>query len=654
MILLKPGEYRVFLFKLHTIPAVKMNYLSVNNISKSFGEKILFKELSFGLNKGEKVALIANNGAGKTSLLRILAVPGTQDSGDVIRRQGLKLGFLEQEPLFDESRTIKMLFESEKNQAISAIKAYNKALSDQLVNHSEETQKAFEKASEAMEHSDAWDYERKMTELLTKFNITNLDQKIFSLSGGQKKRLALALALLDKPDLLLLDEPTNHLDIEMVEWLEQYLIQSPVTLLMVTHDRYFLDRICTKIIELEAGKLYTYKGNFSFYLEKKSLREEVSQAENDKARQLMKKELEWIRRMPKARTTKSKARIEAFKDISEKAVPKTKARDLNFHIKMSRMGGKILEFQKVSKHYDDIKILDEFSYSFIKGERIGIIGKNGVGKTSFLNVLAGKENADSGKVITGETIIFGYYTQDGIQVKEDKKVIDVIKDIAEVIVMGNGSSLTASQFLFQFMFTADMQYTMVSKLSGGEKRRLNLLTVLVKNPNFLILDEPTNDLDIFTLNKLEEFLSEFSGCLILVSHDRYLLDKLTDHLFIFEGNGVVENFYGSYTDYRDIKDESEKQQIKTKSDQKKIAVNAGQPAKPNKKNKLTYKERIEFQQLEKEITEKENEKKTIEEALSSGFNSYDEMERMSRRIAILIDEIEQKTLRWIDLAGSSE
>jgi len=428
-----------------------MNYLSVYNLSKSFGEKILFHDISFGLNKGDKVGLIANNGAGKTSLLRILAIPGFQDTGSVIRRQGLTLGFLEQEPSFDESHTIRTLFESEKNKAVSAIKAYSKALKEQSVNHSGETQKAFEKAIEAMDHSDAWDYERKMTELLTKFNITNIEQKISSLSGGQKKRLALALTLFDKPDLLLLDEPTNHLDIEMVEWLEQYLIQSPVTLLMVTHDRYFLDRICTRIIELDGGKLYTYNGNFSFYLEKKSLREEVSKAESDKARQLMKKELEWIRRMPKARTTKSKARIDAFKDIREKAAPTTKVRDINFRIKMSRMGGKILEFQKVSKRYDDIKILDEFSYSFIKGERIGIIGKNGAGKTSFLNVLAGKERADSGKVLTGETIIFGYYTQDGIQVKEDKKVIDVIKDIAEVIVMGNGSSLTASQFLFQFM-----------------------------------------------------------------------------------------------------------------------------------------------------------------------------------------------------------
>lgn len=630
-----------------------MNYLSVINLSKSFGEKILFQNLSFGLDKGDKVALIANNGAGKTSLLKILATSDTQDKGEVIKRQAIRLGFLEQEPSLDDSITIKVLVENTNNQAVAAIKEYHKALKEQSVIHSEETQKAFEKASLTMDHLDAWDYERRMKELLTKFLITNLDQKIGSLSGGQKKRLALALALLEKPDLLLLDEPTNHLDIEMVEWLEQYLIQTPVTLLMVTHDRYFLDRICNKIIELEGGKLYTYKGNFSYYLEKKSLREEASKAETDKARQLMKKELEWLRRMPKARTTKSKARIEAFNDISEKAASKKIVRDINFQIKMSRIGGKILEFQKVSKHYNDIKILDTFSYSFNKGERIGIIGKNGVGKTSFLNVLAGLENPDSGNVITGETIVFGYYTQEGLKLKEDKKVIDVIKDIAEVIVMGNGSSLSASQFLFQFMFTAEMQHTLVSKLSGGEKRRLNLLTVLVKNPNFLILDEPTNDLDIFTLNKLEEFLSDFGGCLILVSHDRYLLDKLTDHLFIFDGDGMVMNFYGSYTGYRFAKDEEEKQQMKFKSADKKNQRKFDQPAKPAKKSKLTFKEKIEFEQLEKEITELENEKMTIEESISSGFNSYDDLERLSKRIALLINEIENKTLRWIDLADYS-
>jgi len=628
-----------------------MNYLSAENISKSFTDKVLFSNLSFGLNKGDKVAMIAGNGAGKTSLLRILAGKDAPDNGKLILRNGIKVGFLEQDPDFNQSLSITKYIENSHSEVFTIIRDYKKALEIQSENYTEETHGIFETASTKMDQYHAWDYERRIIELLTRFNITDLEQSIDTLSGGQKKRLALAIVLLDNPDVLLLDEPTNHLDIEMIEWLEKHLSQSNITLLVVTHDRYFLDQVCNRIIELDYGKLYSYSGNYSYFLEKKAEREEIEKSEVDKARQLMKKELEWLRRMPKARTTKSKARIDSFYEISEKAAGNKIKQNINLEIKMTRVGGKILELEKVSKSYDNLKILHHFDYIFKKGERVGIIGKNGAGKTSFLNVLTGKEKSDSGKVIKGETTVFGFYTQEGLKVDENKKVIDVVKDIAEVIITGNGSTLTASQFLHHFLFPAELQHTLVSKLSGGEKRRLLLLTVLIKNPNFLIMDEPTNDLDIPTLNKLEEFLSDFGGCLILVSHDRYFLDKLIDHLFIFKGEGVIHDYYGTYSDYKLSNERLLKTQSKSNATRRKAGKENPDLSVPKEKTKLTYKENLELANLEKEINELEKEKNNLEKAITSGDKNYEELETISKRIANMIKEIDEKTTRWLELAS---
>jgi ATP-binding cassette subfamily F protein uup len=631
-----------------------MNYLSAENISKSFTEKELFSNLSFGINKGDKVAMIAGNGAGKTTLLKVLAGKEFPDSGKVVMRNGIKVGFLEQDPDFNQAVSINQFIERSHSEVFTIIRDYKKALEAQSENYTDETHAIFETASTRMDQYHAWDYERKITELLTRFSITDLEQTIDTLSGGQKKRLALALTLLDSPDVLLLDEPTNHLDIEMIEWLEKYLTQSNMTLLVVTHDRYFLDQVCNRIMEMESGKLFFYHGNYSYFLEKRAEREEVEKAGINKARQLMKKELEWLRRMPKARTTKSKARIDSFDEIRDKATGKKIQQNINLEIKMTRVGGKILEVEKVSKSYGDLKILEHFEYIFKKGERIGIIGKNGAGKTSFLNILTGKERADSGKVTRGETTVFGFYTQEGLKVNENKKVIDVVKDIAEVIITGNGSTLTASQFLHHFLFTAELQHTLVSKLSGGEKRRLLLLTVLIRNPNFLIMDEPTNDLDIATLNKLEDFLTDFGGCLILVSHDRYFLDKLVDHLFIFEGNGVIRDFYGTYSEYKLSNEILLKQQNRLSVPKSKSVKGDKDKSVIREKTKLTFKEKLEMEQLEKEINVLENEKSNLERTIISGDKNYEELETISHRISDTIKEIEIKTNRWMELASFTD
>ena len=527
-----------------------MNYLSVENISKSFGERVLFEGLNFGLNYGDKVALIANNGSGKTSMLKIIAgkdVPGT---GKVTVRNGIRIGYLEQEPIFNEKYTINELLYNSNAEVVKIIREYESALEMQTNDYNDITAERFEKASINMEKANAWNFDNELKQILSKFKIVNLDAKVGMLSGGQKKRLALALLLIDAPDMLLLDEPTNHLDIEMIEWLEEYLKNQNITLLMITHDRYFLDRVCNHILELEDGKLYHHKGNYSYFLVKRDERETNFNVELSKVGRLLKKELEWIRKTPQARTTKSKARVDNFENIKTKANSKKIKQELKLEVKMSRVGGKILELKKVYKSYDDLKILSGFDYTFKNGERIGIIGDNGVGKSTFLNIITQQEMPDSGKINVGETIIYGYFNQKGIQLKEDKRVIEVLKDIADVIVMSDSKKITASQLLEHFMFPSNMQYTYVSKLSGGEKRRLYLLTILMKNPNFLILDEPTNDLDLLTLNKLEEFLLDFKGCLILVSHDRYFMDKLTEHLFIFKGNGIIKDEYSSYSEYR--------------------------------------------------------------------------------------------------------
>jgi len=622
-----------------------MNYLSAENLSKTYGDKELFSNLNFGLHKGEKTALIANNGSGKSTLLKILVGNETTDTGQVTLRDGIKIAFLEQDPILENGQSIDELIKSSHTGFSKVIQDYEIALQATSTNSNSEAQKNLEIATAEMDHKNAWDYERRLKQLLSLFRITDTTKKIDILSGGEKKRLALALVLLDEPDLLILDEPTNHLDIDMIEWLEKYLSRSNLTLLMVTHDRYFLDRVCNHILEMSQGKFYFHNGNYEYFLQKKAEREEVRQVETDKARQLMKKELDWLRRMPKARTHKSKSRIQAFDGIKEKATGQIINQDLKLQVKVARIGGKILEIENLSKRYGDIKIVENFNYIFKKGERIGIIGRNGSGKTSLLNLMTGIEKPDHGKIETGGTIVFGYYKQAGIELTDNKKVIDFVKEIAEVVRMGDGNSISASKFLEHFMFPIETQYKLISQLSGGEKRRLNLLTVLIKNPNFLILDEPTNDLDLLVLNRLEEFLTNYSGCLILVSHDRYFLDKLTDHLFIFEGKAKVRDYYGRYSEYSF---EKEKQPAE-KQNQKKDAVEKQKARKPKVKTKLSFNEQREYESLEKEIEELEKEKAELESNINSGIQDYEELNKISKRIAELIELIDQKTLRWMEL-----
>ncbi|MBL6595051.1 MAG: ABC-F family ATP-binding cassette domain-containing protein [Flavobacteriales bacterium] len=617
-----------------------MNYLSVENISKSFGERVLFEGLNFGLNYGDKVALIANNGSGKTSMLKIIAgkdVPGT---GKVTLRNGIRIGYLEQEPVFNEKFTINELLYNSNAEVVKIIREYESALEMQTNDYNDTTAERFEKASINMEKVDGWNFDNELKQILSKFKIVDLEAKVEMLSGGQKKRLALALLLIDAPDLLLLDEPTNHLDIEMIEWLEEYLKNQNITLLMITHDRYFLDRVCNHILELEDGKLYHHKGNYSYFLVKRDERESNFNVELSKAGRLMKKELEWIRKSPKARTTKSKARVDNFEVIKTKATSKKIKQELKLEVKMSRVGGKILELKKVYKSYGDLKILSGFDYTFKNGERIGIIGKNGVGKSTFLNIITQSLKPDSGKINVGETIVYGYFTQKGIQLKHDKRVIEVLKDIAEVIVMSDNKKITASQLLEHFMFPSNMQYTYVSKLSGGEKRRLYLLTVLMKNPNFLILDEPTNDLDLLTLNKLEEFLLDFKGCLILVSHDRYFMDKLTDHLFIFKGNGIIKDEYSSYSEYR----AKLNKELKLEKKKEKVISDSTEKA-----NLFSYENRKEHKSLERQIEKLEKEKKQMEDFFKDSNVSYDLMHEKGKELEILNNLLDDKLNRWMEL-----
>jgi ATP-binding cassette subfamily F protein uup len=620
-----------------------MNYLSVENISKSYGDRILFQDLFFGLSKGDKMALIANNGTGKSSMLKIIAGKDVTESGKITLRNGIRIGYLEQDPLFNEGFTVKEFLENSNSDVMQIIRDYDKALELQTDDFNDATSQRFQEASDLMDKANAWNFNNELNQILTRFKILDLTQNLKDLSGGQRKRLSLALLILDKPELLLLDEPTNHLDIEMIEWLEEYLKNQNITLLMITHDRYFLDRVCNHILELEDGKLYHHKGNYSYFLLKREEREENFNTEISKAGRLMKKELEWIRKTPQARTTKSKARVDNFDNIKQKANSKKVKQELKLEVKMSRVGGKILELKKVYKSYGDLKILSGFDYVFKNGERIGIIGDNGVGKSTFLNIITRREEADSGKINIGETIVYGYFNQKGIVLKEDKRVIEVLKDIADVIVMANGSKISASQLLEHFMFDAQMQYTYVSKLSGGEKRRLYLLTVLMKNPNFLILDEPTNDLDLLTLNKLEEFLLEFKGCLILVSHDRYFMDKLTDHLFVFKGAGVVEDHYCSYSELRN------KQIKELKTNKKEEKGN-----KLKTKDTITFTEKKEYKSLEKQISKLELEKSNLEASFKDTTMDYELMMKKSQELEGLTNTIDSKMLRWMELEDKME
>jgi len=620
-----------------------MNLLAVENLGKNFGERILFEGLSFGLSQGDKVALIANNGAGKSSLMKIIAGLDSADEGDVVFRNECRVSYLQQDAIFDNNMTINKLIESAHNKISLLVSDYENAVEAHSKQNSKQTQKNLEILTSKMEQENAWDYERRSKQILSKFNIKDFNQKVGNLSGGQKKRLSLALLILENADILLLDEPTNHLDISMIEWLEKYLQQQKITLLMVTHDRYFLERVCNNIIELEGGNLYHHKGNYAYFLEKRTEREINFDVEVSKAQKLMKKELEWIKRQPKARGTKSKARIDNFELIKKKATTKRLKPEINIDVKMDRIGGKILEMKNIKKSFGELNILNGFDYTFKKGERIGILGKNGVGKSTFLNIITGKEKADSGKINIGETINYGYFTQSSFGIDENRRVITVLKDIAEYIVMSDKRKVSASQLLEHFMFTPEMQFTEVKRLSGGEKRRLHLLTVLMKNPNFLILDEPTNDLDLLTLTKLEEFLLQYKGCLVLVSHDRFFIDKLTEHLFVFKGDGVIEDHYCTYTQYRE-------KQIEKDKEFKKIQHLEKENSKIKAKSKkLTYNEKYEYENILKEIAILEDEKKKLEIILLNPIVDIEKMTNCSKRLGELVTLIDSKEMRWLEL-----
>ena len=620
-----------------------MNLLAVENLGKNFGERILFEGLSFGLSQGDKVALIANNGAGKSSLMKIIAGLDSADEGDVVFRNECRVSYLQQDAIFDNNMTINKLIESAHNKISLLVSDYENAVEAHSKHNSKQTQKNLEILTSKMEQENAWDYERRSKQILSKFNIKDFNQKVGNLSGGQKKRLSLALLILENADILLLDEPTNHLDISMIEWLEKYLQQQKITLLMVTHDRYFLERVCNNIIELEGGSLYHHKGNYAYFLEKRTEREINFDVEVSKAQKLMKKELEWIKRQPKARGTKSKARIDNFELIKKKATTKRLKQEINIDVKMDRIGGKILEMKNIKKSFGELNILNGFDYTFKKGERIGILGKNGVGKSTFLNIITGKEKADSGKINIGETINYGYFTQSSFGIDENRRVITVLKDIAEYIVMSDKRKVSASQLLEHFMFTPEMQFTEVKRLSGGEKRRLHLLTVLMKNPNFLILDEPTNDLDLLTLTKLEEFLLQYKGCLVLVSHDRFFIDKLTEHLFVFKGDGVIEDHYCTYTQYRE-------KQIEKDKEFKKIQHLEKENSKIKAKSKkLTYNEKYEYENILKEIAILEAEKKKLEIILLNPEVDIEKMTNSSKRLGELVTLIDSKEMRWLEL-----
>ncbi|TVR19523.1 MAG: ABC transporter ATP-binding protein [Balneolaceae bacterium] len=628
-----------------------MTYLSTDSLSKSFGIKPLFENITFGISKGEKTALIAENGTGKSTLLKILAGEETADSGEVMIRNGVQIGYLAQEPELDENLTIHQFISQGNSEMGRIVQAYEEAANAQAENYNDETAAAFEKATAKMDAANAWGYEQRMEQILGVLNIHNLNQAISTLSGGERKRVALAFVLLDDPDLLILDEPTNHLDVEMIEWLEAYLEKSTTTLLMVTHDRYFLDRVCTHIIEMNDGELFHHKGNYQYYLEKRAERESIRQTELAKAGQLYKQELEWMRRGPKARTTKSKSRIKAFHETKKKVQDVSQDSELRLETSMSRMGKQVLQVKQLHKKFDDLVILDDFSYSFNRGERIGIIGKNGAGKSTFLNILTGEVPVDSGEIITGETIVFGHYRQQGISIDEGMRVIDIIKEIAPVIELADGSKISASQFLEHFMFSPEMQYTPAEKLSGGEKRRLGLMMTLMKNPNFMILDEPTNDLDLLTLQKLEAFLEGFGGCLIIVSHDRFFMDKLVDHYFVFEGEGEILDHHGTYTEYREMKIEQEQQskreqKSEAKSSKSKPVENREEPAV----KKLSFSEKKELSKLEKEIAKLEEKKTEIESEMNSGELGYEALQEKAAEYQQTEDELDAATLRWLELA----
>lgn len=622
-----------------------MNYLSVENIAKSFGERTLFENLSFGINKDQKIAFVAKNGTGKTSILKIITGEDQPDSGQVVMRKDIKMAFLSQEPKLQPELTIEESIFASDSDILKVIEQYEKALENP------ENEEAYQKAFEKMELYNAWDFETQYKQILFKLKLDDLKLKVKSLSGGQKKRLALAIILINKPDLLILDEPTNHLDLEMIEWLENYFAKENMTLFMVTHDRFFLERVCNEIIELENGKLYQYKGNYSYYLQKKEERIAAENASIDKAKNLFVKELEWMRRQPKARTTKSKSRQDDFYVIKEKAHSRRKEQQIELEINMERMGSKVIELHNLTKAFGDKKIVDGFTYGFKRGERIGIIGKNGTGKSTFLNLLTQTMEPDSGKVTIGETIKVGYYTQSGINPKPEQKVIDIIKEFGEYIPLAKGRMLSAAQLLEKFLFDRKKQYDFVEKLSGGELKRLYLCTVLIQNPNFLILDEPTNDLDIVTLNVLEQFLIDYPGCLLVVSHDRYFMDKIVDHMFVFRGDGEIEDFPGNYSDWRSYEESAEPAD---KEDKKADSADKKNWKQNRVKAGLTYNEQKEFDKIEKDIKELERKKANIEAQFSNGSIADKDISAKAEELQVVLNDIDTKTERWFELSAKME
>ncbi|MFZ6052168.1 ABC-F family ATP-binding cassette domain-containing protein [Halocola ammonii] len=623
-----------------------MNYLSVENISKSFGIRTLFEDVSFGIDKGQKVALVAKNGTGKSSLLKILSREDAPDSGNVVYRNDIRVSFLSQEHGLDENLTILENIFSANNEMMEAIRQYEQALTDA------HDQEKLQKATDKMDRLNAWEYETKAKQILGKLDLNELSLEVNTLSGGQKRRIALAKVLIEEPDLLLLDEPTNHLDLDMIEWLEEYLERSTLSLLMVTHDRYFLERVCNEILELDSGVMYRYKGNFSYFLEKKAERHENEAVTAEKANNLLKKELDWMRRQPKARGTKSKSRVEAYHELKDETNRVKDDDKMTLEINMERLGSKIVELHKVRKSYGNKLLIDGLTYYFKRKERVGVVGKNGTGKSTFLNLITEKVEPDGGKVVVGETVQFGYYTQSGMSFKPGQKVIEAVREIADVIPLKKGQKITAEQLLERFLFPRKQQQDFIEKLSGGEKKRLHLLTVLIKNPNFLILDEPTNDLDIFTLQALEDYLQQFPGCLIVVTHDRYFMDKLVDHILVFRGNGKIKDIIGNYSAFRDYEQKENKadraEELKKKEEAKPKPSSTEKDKGP--KTKLSFKEKYEFEQLSEQIEKLENRKAELETEMNSGIEDHEKLMEVSDELGEVVKELAEKEDRWLELS----
>jgi ATP-binding cassette subfamily F protein uup len=618
-----------------------LNYLSAESVAKTYNDKWLFRDITLGISQGEKFAFVGNNGVGKSTLLRILTGEIQPDAGKVSVRQGIRMGYLTQQPTVSDNTPVKDVLFSDSNEIAKVVKEYEDCL-----NHPDTSAERMQAVLERMEELKAWDYEAKVHEVIGKLGVPDVDRKFGELSGGQKKRIFLAQLLLQEPDLLIMDEPTNHLDLTAIEWLENYLAGQNITLIMVTHDRYFLDNVATEIIELDRGQLFRYKGKYAYYLEKKEQREEILKAEVSKARNLLKKELEWMRRQPRARGTKSKYRVEAYYELKEVASQDLRKEKLELDIKEARQGGKILEVDHIAKKYGDLPIVTDFSYVFKKHDRIGVVGKNGVGKSTFLDMLVGKGKPDKGEIWPGVTTKFGYFTQESITLNPNNRLIEEVKEIAEFITLSDGSQISASKFLDSFLFPPEKQYTYIDKLSGGEKKRLQLLKLLITNPNFLILDEPTNDFDIDTLNVLEDFLDKFTGCLLLVSHDRYFMDHLVDQLFVFEGDGKIRLFNGNYSDYREWVEEQESAPAP-----KPVApvVVEEKPAAAGKK-KASFKEKQEYEKLQQEIDQLEKKKQDVTALMTTGTTDHQQLQQWAKEIQNITDALEQKTMRWIELA----